>query len=116
MRTSLAPDAPLDNGGRASAAEAGEGARLLVLEQQSLFAATVVLIEDKASGTQLIQELITDGCHGVTDYQPTGDKIMRLYAQTAMIENGFVHIPKRADLGNDPFRWHVSRQNFPSTI
>jgi hypothetical protein len=34
--------------------------------QQSLFGATVVLIEDKASGTQLIQELITEGCHGAT--------------------------------------------------
>jgi predicted phage terminase large subunit-like protein len=67
-----------------------------VREQQSLFGATVVLIEDKASGTQLIQELITDGCHGVTRYQPTGDKIMRLHAQTAMIENGFVHIPEIA--------------------
>jgi predicted phage terminase large subunit-like protein len=54
------------------------------------------LIEDKASGTQLIQELITDGCHGVTRYQPTGDKTMRLHAQTAMIENGFVHIPETA--------------------
>jgi hypothetical protein len=42
-----------------------------VREQQSLFDATVVLIEDKASGTQLIQELIEDGCHGVTRYQPT---------------------------------------------
>ena len=67
-----------------------------VREQQSLFHATVVLIEDKASGTQLIQELITDGCHGVTRYQPTGDKTMRLHAQTAMIENGFVHIPETA--------------------
>ena len=67
-----------------------------VREQQSLFGATVVLIEDKASGTQLIQELITDGCHGVTRYQPTGDKTMRLHAQTAMIENGFVHIPETA--------------------
>ena len=56
----------------------------------------VVLIEDKASGTQLIQELIADGCHGVTRYQPTSDKIMRLHAQTAMIENGFVHIPETA--------------------
>ena len=37
-----------------------------VREQQSLFGANVVLIEDKASGTQLIQELIADGCHGVT--------------------------------------------------
>ena len=65
-----------------------------VREQQSLFDANDVLIEDKASGTQLIQELITDGCHGVTRYQPTSDKIMRLHAQTAMIENGFVHIPE----------------------
>ena len=67
-----------------------------VREQQSLFGATVVLIEDKASGTQLIQELITEGCHSVTRYQPTGDKTMRLHAQTAVIENGFVHIPETA--------------------
>lgn len=65
-------------------------------EQQSLFGATEVLIEDKASGTQLIQELIIDGCHGVTRYQPTGDKTMRLHAQTALIENGFVQIPETA--------------------
>jgi hypothetical protein len=67
-----------------------------VREQQSQFGTTVVLIEDKASGTQLIQELVEDGCHGVTRYQPTGDKTMRLHAQTAMIENGFVHIPETA--------------------
>ena len=65
-------------------------------EQQSQFDANVVLIEDKASGTQLIQELIHDGCHGVTRYQPTTDKIMRLHAQTALIENGFVRIPETA--------------------
>ena len=67
-----------------------------VRDQQRLFDATVVLIEDKASGTQLIQELITEGCHGATRYQPTGDKTMRLHAQTAVIENGFVHIPETA--------------------
>jgi predicted phage terminase large subunit-like protein len=67
-----------------------------VREQQSLFDATEVLIEDKASGTQLIQELIEDGCHGVTRYQPTIDKVMRLNAQTGMIDNGFVHIPEDA--------------------
>jgi hypothetical protein len=55
-----------------------------------------VLIEDKASGTQLIQELIADGCYGVTRYQPDGDKTMRMHAQTAMIENGFVRIPEAA--------------------
>jgi predicted phage terminase large subunit-like protein len=67
-----------------------------VREQQSLFGANEVLIEDKASGTQLIQELIHDGCHGVSRYQPTIDKITRLHSQTAMIENGFVHIPETA--------------------
>ena len=67
-----------------------------VREQQSLFGASVVLIEDKASGTQLIQDLIAEGCHGVTRYQPSGDKTMRLHAQTAVIENGFVHLPETA--------------------
>ena len=67
-----------------------------VREQQNLFDAKEVLIEDKASGTQLIQELIADGCHGVTRYQPTTDKTMRLHAQTGMIENGFVAIPQTA--------------------
>jgi hypothetical protein len=65
-------------------------------EQQSLFDANEVLIEDKASGTQPIQELIADGCHGVTRYKPECDKVMRLHAQTGMIENGFVHIPETA--------------------
>ena len=64
--------------------------------QQALFATTEVLIEDKASGTQLIQELIVEGCYGVTRYEPTTEKIMRLHAQTAIIENGFVHIPETA--------------------
>jgi len=67
-----------------------------VREQHSQFTANVVLIEDKASGTQLIQELIADGFHPVTGYKPECDKIMRLHAQTAMIENGFVHIPEEA--------------------
>jgi predicted phage terminase large subunit-like protein len=67
-----------------------------VREQLSLFGANEVLIEDKASGTQLIQELIDEGCHGVTRYEPTCEKIMRLHAQTAVIENGFVHIPETA--------------------
>ena len=67
-----------------------------VREQRNLYGATEILIEDKASGTQLIQELIADGCHGVTRYQPDCEKIMRLHAQTAMIENGFVSIPQSA--------------------
>jgi predicted phage terminase large subunit-like protein len=70
-----------------------------VCAQAEGFNASVVLIEDKASGTQLIQEL-EQGLHAVTRYQPQTDKIMRMHAQTAMIENGFVHLPKEAG-------WHA---------
>jgi predicted phage terminase large subunit-like protein len=51
---------------------------------------------DKASGAQLIHELVADGLHAVTRYQPQSDKIMRMHAQTALIENGFVYLPKEA--------------------
>jgi predicted phage terminase large subunit-like protein len=67
-----------------------------VRDQYALFRPSVVLIEDKASGTQLIQELAAEGLHAVTRYQPQSDKVMRMHAQTAMIENGFVHVPKAA--------------------
>jgi predicted phage terminase large subunit-like protein len=67
-----------------------------VRDQYALYRPSVVLIEDKASGTQLIQELVADGLHTVTRYQPQSDKVMRMHAQTAMIENGFVHLPKAA--------------------
>jgi phage terminase large subunit-like protein len=40
------------------------------------FAASVVLIEGKASGTQLIQELVEQGLHAVTRYQPQSDTVM----------------------------------------
>jgi predicted phage terminase large subunit-like protein len=68
----------------------------LVCRHANLFSAKVVLIEDKASGTQLIQELIRDGMYSVTRYKPVGDKITRMHGQTAMIENGFVLLPSEA--------------------
>jgi phage terminase large subunit-like protein len=49
-----------------------------VREQRDAFEASVVLIEDKASGTQLIQELVQEGLHAVTRYQPQSDKIVRI--------------------------------------
>jgi predicted phage terminase large subunit-like protein len=67
-----------------------------VREQYERFRPNVVLIEDKASGTQLIQELIREGLYAVTRYQPQSDKVMRMHAQTAMIENGFVRVPESA--------------------
>jgi hypothetical protein len=49
-----------------------------VREQRDLFAPTVILIEDKASGAQLIQDLLADGLSQVTRYAPDGAEIMRL--------------------------------------
>jgi len=61
------------------------------------FHADNILIEDKASGTQLIQDLIQDGMYGVTAYEPAGmDKILRLNSVTSTIENGFVYLPTEA--------------------
>jgi predicted phage terminase large subunit-like protein len=56
-----------------------------------------IVIEDRSSGTQLIQELRASGVHGTTCYEPKMDKIMRMHSASSTIENGFVHIPVRAD-------------------
>jgi len=68
-----------------------------VRELADLHRAEVVLVEDKASGTSLIQELRADGFSQV-EAAPSldGDKIMRLHSQTAKIEGGFVLFPKEA--------------------
>jgi predicted phage terminase large subunit-like protein len=68
-----------------------------VLQQAARFQPSNILIEDKASGTQLIQELIQDGVYGVTQYEPTMDKIMRMHSVTSTIENGFVYVPTEAE-------------------
>jgi predicted phage terminase large subunit-like protein len=70
--------------------------RRAVRAQAEAFKATIVLIEDRASGIQLIQEAIAEGVHAIKRYVPEGDKQMRLYAQTATIENGFVYLPREA--------------------
>jgi predicted phage terminase large subunit-like protein len=62
-----------------------------------LYHANVVLIEDKASGTSLIQELRANN-FSLVQAAPDldSDKVMRLRAQTAKIEGGFVLFPKEA--------------------
>jgi predicted phage terminase large subunit-like protein len=74
-----------------------------IVEHAHRFNAKTILIEDKASGTQLIQDLKADGLFGTTAYEPpTGtDKVMRLHAQTAMFENGLVRLPRYAPWLND---------------
>ncbi|MES2223106.1 MAG: phage terminase large subunit [Acidobacteriota bacterium] len=68
-----------------------------VLTQASAFTPKVVLIEDIASGTQLIQELIREGFHPATRYSTTMDKIMRMHTVTGTIENDLVYLPEKAE-------------------
>jgi predicted phage terminase large subunit-like protein len=59
--------------------------------------ADVVLIEDRASGTPLIQELRHKGVP-VQEAPPSNDsKMTRLLNQTTKFASGFVHLPKSQD-------------------
>lgn len=55
-----------------------------------------VLIEDKGSGTSLIQELRWEGFYPLIRINPVGDKVTRLSTESAKIEAGQVHLPERA--------------------
>lgn len=71
--------------------------RRAVKQQALLYNAKNILIEDKASGTQLLQDLQNDGLHGATAYTTSMDKIMRAHSVSSTIENGFVFVPTQAD-------------------
>lgn len=66
-----------------------------VQDLQHRHQATAVLIEDKASGMQLIQELQYNRM-AVRAIKPIDSKVMRMNAQTAQIESGMVYLPKAA--------------------
>jgi predicted phage terminase large subunit-like protein len=55
-----------------------------------------ILIEDQASGIQLIQELKEQQIYCVKAVKTQTDKVMRMKGQTARIENGEVLFPKEA--------------------
>ena len=60
------------------------------------FKPDIVLIEDRASGIQLIQELKAEGCSTVKGINPLKEKVARLMAQTPGIEQGRVLLPESA--------------------
>jgi len=70
-----------------------------VVELAASWDAWVKIIEDKASSTQLIQDLIYEEVPGITRYTPPPgqDKIMRMHSCSSAIENGFVHLPEEAE-------------------
>jgi len=67
-----------------------------VRAQYQQFHPDVVLIENHGSGSALIQDFKHEGLYAVLGIKPEGDKVMRLHAQSATIENGFVYVPKQA--------------------
>ena len=68
-----------------------------VMELWSGHRARTVLIEDKGSGTHLIQDLrrVSGGVRPI-GIMPTGDKLTRMAAHAAKIEAGHVLLPERA--------------------
>jgi predicted phage terminase large subunit-like protein len=68
----------------------------LVLSLRSRFAPDAVLIEDKGSGTALIQELASTGSPFPIAIDPKGDKLMRMHVQAAKVEAGQVYLPRQA--------------------
>jgi len=70
--------------------------RTAALRLQKKFSANAVLIEDKGSGTALLQELRKQGGISVIAIEPEGDKVSRLDVQATVFEAGKVHIPTNA--------------------
>jgi predicted phage terminase large subunit-like protein len=69
-----------------------------ILCQANIFDANQIVIEDKSSGTQLIQDLNNDRVRKVIEYKPPpgADKVMRLHACSDRFENGCVLLPRSA--------------------
>lgn len=68
-----------------------------VIELAKPYPNATIVIEDKASGTQLIQDLRHE-LYGVQPYEPPAgvEKAVRLHMQTPMFEQGFVLLPESA--------------------
>ena len=70
--------------------------RAKAIAHRDTFGAQTVLVEDRASGTQLIQELRSSRMYQVKAVEPDGDKQYRMQGQTVLFENGVVHLPADA--------------------
>ena len=75
-----------------------------VIERKERYDASTVLIEDKASGTQLLQELKSRNLYWVKGIEPHADKITRMHGQTVLIENGAVLLPAEASWRSEYIR------------
>lgn len=67
-----------------------------IIAHAQRFAPEVILIEDKASGQSLLQDLRAETNLPVLAQMPDADKLSRLLRVTPMIEGGQVALPKFA--------------------
>jgi predicted phage terminase large subunit-like protein len=67
-----------------------------IVEVRKQHAANVVIIEDRSSGTQLIQEFRRHGPFRPIVFDPKEDKVTRMSAQSAKIEGRQVLLPENA--------------------
>ena len=68
----------------------------LVLDQHRLHRPDALLIEDKGSGTSLIQDLLYRHQIHALPIMPVGDKVVRMDRAALSFEQGLVHFPKDA--------------------
>lgn len=83
----------------------------LVIKQAEAFDADAVLIEDKASGQQLLQDLKRTTTLPLIGIMPINDKITRASAVSAMVEAGNVFLPTQAAWLND---YEMELMTFPN--
>ena len=72
------------------------GLKIAVIAQHLKYQPDTILVEDKSSGTALIQELHAAHIYAVKAVIPEGDKKMRLYNKSVLFENGAVCLPEKA--------------------
>jgi predicted phage terminase large subunit-like protein len=70
--------------------------KAMVVKLGDEFNASVVLVEDKASGQSLLQELQRDTKLPIRPVKVDSDKVSRAYAATPIIETGRVFLPESA--------------------
>ena len=72
-----------------------------VAQMAQRWSPTNVIIEDKVTGTPLIQDLRAERIVRPIAYNPSGDKLQRLVLQSAKIEQGRVFLPVSAPWKDD---------------
>lgn len=75
--------------------------RKVVIEQANQKEVSAILIEDKGSGTQLIQDIKRQSRLPIKPMTPKGDKETRMLAHSPKIECGKVFIPRHANWLSD---------------